>query len=103
MYRLFWILVGALVASSVVQAFVFPTLPQSVDLAINLVIAATFGTFGTYWYYLHTCRQWRIAGASGTTGPDGLARRGGTRWWPVLIAVAVLGSLLYLASVAEPV
>ena len=103
MYRAFWLWVGGLFLMDLVLALAFPAMSTDVDGAITLVIAVTFGKFGSYWYYRFVCRVWRRATAAGATGAEELARRGGTRWWPVIIALVIVGGLLYLLLLGEAV
>src|SRR5216117_246257 len=71
MYRFFWIFIGVLVLAAIAEDLVLSLLkiqvaPRPVDVVITLAVAATFGTFGTYWYQLNTAMHPR-AGAQGRT------------------------------------
>ena len=67
------------------------------NMLINIGGAAAFGTFGTYWYYLHARRTVRRLTLRGETDIAAIGRAGGTSWWAPIIFLIVFFGLGVLA------
>ena len=105
MYLWFWVAVATLVASLVIEDIALAAagvqeLPL-LDRLIGIGVSAVFGTFGTYWYYLHAQRK--IQRLSQDTVPElaAVARAGGTSWLTPVIALTVIVALMVLGWWAD--
>jgi len=105
MYLWFWVAVAILVASLVIEDLALGAagvqeLPL-LDRLIGIGVSAVFGTFGTYWYYLHAQRK--IQRLSQDTVPElaAVARAGGTSWLTPVIALTVIVALMVLGWWAD--
>jgi hypothetical protein len=105
MYAAFWIASATMAVlfglADVVLAAVGVTDSGALHRLLGFLISATFGTYGSYWYYLHARGRLRQAAATGAD-PQSIARAGGTSIGAVLLAIAFVAVSLLLASWAEP-
>jgi len=101
MYRVFWMVMGLVVISGLAQAALEELIGSDVsrlsDAVLGIAVSATFGTFGTYWYYLHAERRIRLLEARGQPSTDDLKRAGGTSWGSPSLGVA-MGLLLLIGT-----
>lgn len=105
MYRAFWIFAALLVASIVLEELALTAMEVAevplLDAIVTIAIAAAFGKFGTYWYYLHARRRVRRLEAAGILSPEALRRDGGTSWLAAIVGVVVVVGLLLLGLWAQ--
>jgi len=105
MYRVFWIAVGLITASAVLEEIVLAAagLKEAplLDLLMSVIVAATFGTYGTYWYYQHTRRQFARLAAGSSTDREMVRRVGGTSWFAVGLGAAAFIGLMILGAWAS--
>lgn len=100
MYRAFWIALGLVTASVVLEDLALAAVgleeAQFLDLLMSVIVAATFGTFGTYWYYQHARRLLTRLAARGSTDLETVRRVGGTSWLAASVGAIIFIGLMIL-------
>jgi hypothetical protein len=106
LHRIFWIALAVMIAESLLSEWVaraflgLQATSVTYRQIVTLAYAVTVGSFANTWYYRHAAR--RLAGLKVNDATDEqIAQAGGVRWGPPLVFVAVLLSLLILATYAD--
>ena len=105
LYRIFWIALAIVVLESVLSEWVataylgLETTSATYNQLVALAYAVTVGAFANALYYRHAeCCLVRLK--ANAASQEQVAQAGGVRWWPPVLLVAVVLSLVILATSA---
>jgi hypothetical protein len=105
MYLWFWIAIGLVFVLGFVEELLLMTVGVTqvplLDTLITIAIASAFGTFGTYWYYLHARRQVKRLNQGAEPSLETLSRAGGTSWVAPTVGIVAFVILLALGAWAD--
>lgn len=99
MYRYSWLFIGLLVVETLCEYIL--SVPESMSRALNVSIAATFGSQGNAWYKLHV--EKKVKEIAAMNSPEKakvkLEEQGGTSIGAAIGFAVVLFALLFLVNV----